>query len=63
MICTSATEPGYYEEGNFGIRLENMIRVVTSSVNSGFLEMEDMVFVPYQHKLIKIDLLTEIEVS
>lgn len=55
-------EPGYYEEGSFGIRLENLVTVVRSGVSEGFLEMEDMTFVPYQHNLIKLELLTAAEV-
>lgn len=63
----TSNEPGYYEEGSFGIRLENIVRVVNSTVkgpdNKQFLEIEDMTFLPYQHKLIKKDLLTVQEVK
>lgn len=61
------TEPGYYEEGSFGIRLENIVRVVNSTVTDKngrpFLAIQDMTFLPYQHKLIKKSLLTKAEVS
>ncbi|CAG7832130.1 unnamed protein product [Allacma fusca] len=56
-----SNEPGYYEEDNFGIRLENAERIVNSSVNN-FLEMEDLTFVPYQRSLIMIELLTDAEI-
>jgi Xaa-Pro aminopeptidase len=58
-------EPGYYEEGQFGIRLENMLRISNSIISDSgnFLEMEDLTFVPYQRKLIKTELLTQREVK
>ncbi|ODN01346.1 Xaa-Pro aminopeptidase 1 [Orchesella cincta] len=63
----TSNEPGYYEEGSFGIRLENIVRVVNSTVTGingkSFLSIEDMTFLPYQHKLIKKELLTQPEVS
>lgn len=61
-------EPGYYDEVlEFGIRLENVIRVAKVELahdfqNSGWLGFEDMTFVPYSHKLINFALLTEDEV-
>jgi Xaa-Pro aminopeptidase len=57
-----SNEPGYYEEGNFGIRLENAERIMNSSVKN-FLEMEDLTFVPYQQSLIKLSLLTDAEIE
>lgn len=46
-------EPGYYEEGQFGIRLENIIRVVPANTKynffkRGYLKFEDCTFVPIQ---------------
>jgi len=70
-----STEPGYYEAGEtpddpngFGIRLENDIVVVPVELennfgNLNFFGFEEMTFVPYQHKLIKFELLTEKEVK
>ncbi|CAL8143348.1 unnamed protein product [Orchesella dallaii] len=63
----TSNEPGYYEQGSFGIRLENIVRVVNSTVKdpkgNPFLAIEDMTFLPYQHKLIKKELLTHAEVE
>ncbi|CAL8095264.1 unnamed protein product [Orchesella dallaii] len=63
----TSNEPGYYEEGSFGIRLENIVRVVNSTVTGldgkPFLSIEDMTFLPYQHKLIKKELLTQPEIE
>lgn len=61
------SEPGYYEDKAFGIRLENIVRVKNVSLehnfqSRGFLGFEDVTFVPYQHKLIDFSLLTEEEV-
>jgi len=63
-----SNEPGYYHEGEFGIRLENIIRVVNSSprfnfANRGYLTFEDITLVPLQQKMIKFDLLSSIEIG
>lgn len=55
-------EPGYYEKDQFGIRLENIVRVIDSKKYDGFLELDTISFVPFQLKLIKINLLTSAEV-
>lgn len=59
----SESEPGYYERDNFGIRLENIVRVIESKKYHGFLELDTISFVPFQQKLIKTNLLTNAEVS
>ncbi|XP_021950156.1 xaa-Pro aminopeptidase ApepP isoform X2 [Folsomia candida] len=65
----TSNEPGYYDEVlEFGIRLENVIRVAKVELahdfqNSGWLGFEDMTFVPYSHKLINFALLTEDEIQ
>ncbi|ODN05305.1 Xaa-Pro aminopeptidase 1 [Orchesella cincta] len=64
----TSNEPGYYEDGEFGIRLENLIRVKNVSLdhnfqNRGFLGFEDLTFVPYEHKLINFSLITTDEAS
>jgi len=63
-----SNEPGYYEEGNFGIRIENIIRIVKANLphnfgGRGFLKFEDVTFVPIQQKMIKPELLTQAEVQ
>lgn len=58
------TEPGCYVEDEFGIRLENIVRVVNSNfTHSDFLTFEDLTLVPYQQNLIKVELLTNAEVK
>lgn len=61
-------EPGYYENGQFGIRLENIIRIVNADLkhnfaNRGYLRFEDVTFCPIQRKMIKLELLTLEEVG
>jgi Xaa-Pro aminopeptidase len=63
----TSNEPGYYEEGSFGIRLENIVRIVNSTITGiggqTFLAVEDLTFLPYQHNLIKKSLLTTKEIK
>lgn len=55
-------EPGYYEPGEFGIRIENMM-YAKESKHTGFLEFEMLTLVPYSKELIIIKMLTEDELS
>ena len=62
-------EPGYYEKGNFGIRLETVLMTVEKNdlrygnkdVASGggkqFLGFEPVALIPFEHKLIDFTLL------
>lgn len=48
------SEPGYYEDGNFGIRLENVLIVKDADTefnfgNKGYLEMEHITWVSNIH--------------
>uniref|UniRef100_A0A915LY57 Aminopeptidase n=1 Tax=Meloidogyne javanica TaxID=6303 RepID=A0A915LY57_MELJA len=56
-------EPGYYEENNFGIRIENCYEIVEAkNLQSGaknFLEFEVLTFVPIQKNLIVRELLEQ----
>ncbi|EDV22938.1 uncharacterized protein TRIADDRAFT_28167 [Trichoplax adhaerens] len=65
---TVTDEPGYYEDGSFGIRIENV--VIVKSVETkhnfggiGFLTFEPITLVPIQKKLLSPELLTEEEVA
>ncbi|OCK81774.1 Creatinase/aminopeptidase [Lepidopterella palustris CBS 459.81] len=56
-------EPGYYEDGNFGIRIENMIMVKEVETKHKFgdkpyLGFEHVTLVPMCRNLIELDLLT-----
>lgn len=55
-MCLS-NEPGYYEEGEFGIRIESV--VVVFEVNKELLGLETLNYIPIQAKLITEKLLSE----
>ncbi|XP_071137959.1 xaa-Pro aminopeptidase ApepP-like [Mytilus edulis] len=62
------TEPGYYEEGYFGIRIENVmiVRKCKQKYNISshhFLEFETVTFIPYEPKLINYDIMSQSEVD
>ncbi|CCH45579.1 X-Pro aminopeptidase [Wickerhamomyces ciferrii] len=54
-------EPGYYEDGKYGIRIENDMLVEETSLKFGdtpFLKFKNITLVPYNKKLINVKLLT-----
>ncbi len=53
-----SNEPGFYQEGNFGIRIENMMKVVENQNNFSF---EMLTYIPMCDKLIDYKLLDEDE--
>jgi Xaa-Pro aminopeptidase len=56
-----SNEPGYYKEGGFGIRTENLVHVIESPVGNGFLEFETLTLAPIETRLIELKLLSEAE--
>jgi len=65
---TVTDEPGYYEDGNFGIRLENVLVVNDAETefnfgDKGYLQFEHITWAPYQVKLIDLDQLTREEID
>lgn len=61
-------EPGYYKSGEFGIRIESIVRVVKADTphrhnNLDFLTFKPTTLVPIQAILIDKDLLTDQEIS
>lgn len=61
-----SNEPGYYEDGQFGIRLEDIVQVVKATVPKDFagrgaLTFHTVTLCPIQTKLINVDLLTATE--
>ncbi|HEY0917887.1 aminopeptidase P family protein [Devosia sp.] len=57
-----SNEPGYYKEGAYGIRTENLILVVESAIgDGGFLEFETLTLVPIDRRLIDETMLTQPE--
>jgi Xaa-Pro aminopeptidase len=65
---TVTDEPGYYEDGNFGIRLENVLIIKEANTDfnfgdKGYLEFEHITWAPYQIKLIDLKLLVPEEIK
>lgn len=66
MILTD--EPGYYENGKFGIRIENVVLVTKAKTQYSFnnkssLRFEPITLVPIQSKMILTEMLTAAEIS
>ena len=51
-----SNEPGYYKEGHYGIRLENLQRVV--EIDDKFLAFKSLTLVAFESKLIDFKMLT-----
>ncbi|EPS62520.1 hypothetical protein M569_12270, partial [Genlisea aurea] len=65
---TVTDEPGYYEDGNFGIRLENVLLVKEADTEynfgeKGYLTFDHITWAPYQKKLMDIRLLGPEEID
>ncbi|PHT54661.1 hypothetical protein CQW23_03147 [Capsicum baccatum] len=65
---TVTDEPGYYEDGKFGIRLENVLIVKEGNTkfnfgDKGYLTFEHITWAPYQKKLIDLSLLVPEEIQ
>jgi Xaa-Pro aminopeptidase len=63
-----SNEPGYYEEGNFGIRIENLLIVVKKEElgeyrGRTFLGFERLTHIPIQKKMMDISLLSDGEIK
>ena len=63
-----SNEPGYYEDGKFGIRLESLVHVVEKTTkfrfgNKKYLGFEKLTFVPIDKKLMAINLLNDDEID
>ncbi|XP_039278158.1 probable Xaa-Pro aminopeptidase P isoform X1 [Nilaparvata lugens] len=58
-------EPGYYKTGSFGIRLENVLEVVKKDEKSDssdeFLAFRAVTLVPFEMKLVNMDLLSPMQ--
>ena len=58
----TSNEPGYYKDGGYGIRIENLILVAESEIGDGkFLEFETLTLCPIDRRLIDGKLLTDAE--
>ncbi|XP_053678309.1 xaa-Pro aminopeptidase ApepP [Anopheles nili] len=61
-----SNEPGYYKDGQFGIRIEDIVQVVTANVGTNFdgrgaLTFRTITMCPIQTRLIDASLLTDRE--
>ena len=56
-----SVEPGYYCEGKFGIRIENLV-YVKNAKEKGFLNFVPLTFVPIDKRLIDKYLLSKEEI-
>lgn len=68
MFLPAKPEPGYYEDGKFGIRIENIVRIVKAETphnhrDRGFLTFKTVTLVPIQTKLVDPTMLTRQEVN
>ena len=57
----SSNEPGFYKDGAYGIRIENLI--VCQEDEDGFLSFEELTMYPLEQKLIDLDLLSPDDVQ
>ncbi len=57
-----SNEPGYYEEGAFGIRTENLV-IVQPAAKEGWLEFETVTYFPIDKSMIVQPLLTRSQLS
>lgn len=56
-----SNEPGYYEEGEYGIRIENLLYI--KDLGDNMLAFEDLTLLPYCHALIDFTILNDSEMQ
>lgn len=61
----TSNEPGFYKNGEYGIRIENLILCVEDETNDfgTFLKFEDLTLFPIDKQLINKELLTKQEIN
>lgn len=61
-----SNEPGFYKKGDFGVRLENVLEVISTgkrtTTNYQFLSFNDITYVPFEPSLIDRKMLSAQEV-
>lgn len=60
--CVS-NEPGYYKEGEYGIRIENVLLVNQHKKLKQRLYFENLTYLPYSKNLIDVSLLTDNDIK
>ena len=58
----TSNEPGYYKEGHYGIRIENLV-ITVDSENEGFLEFDTITLFPIDQSLIDSEMLDDQELA
>lgn len=61
-----SNEPGYYKQGHFGIRIENLVLVVPAQIEGAegdWLGFETLTFAPLDRRLVDKGLLTPAEIA
>ena len=61
-----SNEPGYYQQGGYGIRIENLVLVVPADIpgaEGDYLGFETLTFVPLDRRLVDKALLTAAEID
>lgn len=58
-----SNEPGYYLQGQYGIRIENLIHVINSPVADDFLAFETLTLAPIEIRLLDLKLLSQSEID
>ncbi|KAL7347841.1 X-prolyl aminopeptidase 2 [Encephalitozoon intestinalis] len=54
-------EPGFYKEGEYGIRIENLVYL--KEINQKFYKIQNLTFVPYHLKLVDTAMMSQEEVD
>lgn len=55
-----SNEPGFYKDGEYGIRIENMLLVIPSK-HTGYLEFQNLTAVPIAYDLVDFNMLEQYE--
>ena len=58
-----SNEPGYYKEGAYGIRTENLLLCVKDKTHEGFLGFEALTCVPLDNELIDVKYMTAEDIN
>lgn len=58
---TITNEPGFYKEGEYGIRVENLCEIIEG--DDGFLELRELTLAPIDTRMIEFSLLTKAELA